>query len=169
MKNVAKGLVTSLLLAPMLTFAASPNPAGPIILVGPVTITHGSSSVTCTMGLTGTMSSSDGSLVITKVQIPDLCGTGGATFYAPNVSAYWTASALIGPAASQFSSTLSGFSVTNRTFFGPPPPSYTCAGDLPLTWDSFGEKVVISPTTITSGGASCIVSGTLYLAPFQSL
>ena len=169
MKNFAKGLMASLVLTPMLAFAATPSPGGPIILVGPVTISHGSSSVTCTMGLTGTMSTSDGSLVITQVKIPDFCGTGGATFYNPNVSAYWTASALVGPAASQYTSTLSGFSVTSATFFGPAPPPYTCAGSLPLTWNSYGEKVVISPTTISAGGTSCIVSGTLYLAPFQSL
>lgn len=172
MKHFAKGLitsglVTSLFLIPAFAFAATASPGGPIILVGPVAITHGSTSVTCTMGLTGTMSS-NGSLVITKVEMPDFCGTGGATFYNPNFSTYWTASALTGPAASQFSSTLSGFSVTSATFFGPPPPTYICSGPLPLTWDSYGEKVVINPTTITSGGTSCIVSGTLYLAPFQS-
>jgi hypothetical protein len=169
MKNFAKGVATSLFLVPVLAFAATPSPGGPIFLVGPVTISHGSTSVTCTMGLTGSMSTSDGSLVITAVKIPDLCGTGGATFYRPNVSTYWTASALVGPAASQYTSTLSGFSATNATFFGPPPPTYTCAGPLPLTWDGFGEKVTISPTTITAGGTSCIVSGTLYLSPFQSL
>ncbi len=167
MKRTSKKLIASLFMMPMLASAASVSPAGAITLVGPVTITQGSSTVTCTLGLTGTMST-NGSLVITSASIPDFCGTGGATFYNTNISSYWTGSAFTGPAASQFSSTLSGFSVTSATFFGPPPPSYTCAGALPLKWDGYGEKVVINPTTITAGGTSCIVSGTLYLAPFQS-
>jgi hypothetical protein len=168
MKRIVKGLMSSLLLAPMMAAVAGVSPGGPITLVGPITFTRGGASVTCTTELTGSMSTSNGALTITNVVIGDLCGTGGQSFYSPNISSYWTSSALTGPVAGQDSSTLSGFSFTSATFYGPPPPTQICAGSIPLTWDGYGEKVTINPTTITAGGTSCIVSGTLYLAPFQS-
>ncbi len=166
MRRMAKSLVAALCMAPMFASAVTASPGGSITLLGPITISHNNTSVTCTMELIGTISASNGSMVITNVNVPDFCSQTRGLFYGANVSSYWTGSALTTTTA-PYSSTLSGFSVISGTDVGPQPPSYTCAGSLPLVWSIREEKVVINPTTITAGGTSCIVSGTLYLTPFQ--
>lgn len=169
-------LLIASLVGPTVASAATVSPGGNVSFTGTLKVIDTAqtpTTVLCTLNLIGTISATNAALTFTQANIAVVCDNGGALYYQTSIelgtATQWTAGAPT-RISGIYHYTLSGFSITSESFFGPF-SSWTCTANIAnVNFDNAMETLTIPSTNISgTNGHTCNVSGTLFASPYQAI